>query len=307
MVGMGGAALAGAVIAGVAVAGDERPSEGQRPGRRFEFARFFGGGGRLGVSLDEVGAGDATRLGLSAERGAVVTKVEEGSAADKGGLKEGDVIVRFGGENVWSATQLARVVRETPPGRAVSVDVSRGGSVQTLSVTLAKPDRDLAFGPGGMGDFHFEMPEMADLADLPDVPVPPAIAGVPRPPHPPVPPMAPAFGPRGGRKLGLAYQELGDQLARYFKVDGGVLVTDVEEDGPAAKAGVKAGDVIVRVSGKAVKDGRDLREALRDADAGSTATLSVQREGRSMDLGVKIGAGEPPRPQRFLRRAEPGV
>ena len=140
-------------------------------------------------------------------------------------------------------------------------------------------------------DFHFEMPDLPELADLP------------APPVPPVPPMPPTFhlGPGRGRKLGLSYQELGDQLARYFKVDGGVLVTDVEEDGPAGKAGIKAGDVIVRVGGKAVKDGADLREALRDAADGSSATIGVQREGRAMDLTVKLGEGAghgPPRPRR---------
>jgi serine protease Do len=122
-------------------------------------------------------------------------------------------------------------------------------------------------------DFHFELPEVPELADLP---------------APPTPPRPPAFHLGRGRKLGLSYQELGDQLAGYFKVDGGVLVTDVEEDGPAGKAGIKAGDVIVRVGGKAVKDGGDLREAIRDAPGGSNATIGVQREGRSMDLTVKI-------------------
>ena len=108
------------------------------------------------------------------------------------------------------------------------------------------------------------------------------------PPVPPIPPGFHHFGPGRGRKLGLSYQELGDQLARYFKVEGGVLVTDVDEDGPAGKAGIKAGDVIVSVGGKAVKDGGDLREALRDAAGDGSATIGVQREGRSMDLAVKM-------------------
>ena len=114
----------------------------------------------------------------------------------------------------------------------------------------------------------------------------------PAPPHPPMPPMA--FGPRGGRKLGLAYQEMGDQLARYFKVAGGVLVTEVDEDGPAGKAGIRAGDVIVKIGGKAVKDGADVRDALRGVEPGGTATIGVQREGRAMDLSVTVG-GEAPR------------
>lgn len=289
VIGMGGAALlAGWMITDVARAGDEGEKEVRRPGRRVEVMRMLGGGGRLGVSLEEVGADDVGRLGLSAERGAVVTDVQEGSAAERAGVKEGDVIVRFGGQDVWSAAQLARLVRETPAGRTVDLEVSRGGSIQKLSVALAKPDRDrlIGVGPGGMGeDFHFEMPDLPELADLP------------APPMPPMPPMPPAFrfGPGQGRKLGLSYQELGDQLARYFKVEGGVLVTDVEENGPAGKAGIKAGDVIVRVGGKAVKDGGDLREALRDAAAGSNATIGVQREGRSMDLTVKLGEAEPAR------------
>ena len=103
---------------------------------------MLGGGGRLGVSLEEVGADDVGRLGLSAERGAVVTDVQDGSAAEKAGVQKDDVIVRFGGQEVWSAAQLARLVRETPAGRTVDLEVSRGGSVQKLSVALARPDRD---------------------------------------------------------------------------------------------------------------------------------------------------------------------
>ncbi len=277
VVGMGGAALlAGWMATSAAQAADEKERETRRP-RRMEFTRMLNGGGRLGISLEDVESSDG---------GAVVTRVEEDSAAEKAGIKEGDVIVRFAGEDVRSAAQLARVVHETPAGRTVSIDLRRGGSAQTLSVTLAKPDRDHFFGPGRMGEgFHFEMPDVPEIADFP------------APPTPPVPPMPPmdGFGFRGGRRLGLAYQELGDQLARYFKVDGGVLVTAVDEDGPAAKAGLKAGDIIVRVGGKSVKDGGDLRDAVRDAEAGSTTTIGVQREGRPMDLSVKVGSTSPRR------------
>ncbi len=143
------------------------------------------GGGRLGVSLEDVGADDVGRLGLSAERGAVVTDVQEGSAAEKAGVKDGDVIVRFGGQDVWSAAQLARLVRETPAGRTVDLEVSRGGAIQKLSVALTKPDRDRMFGvgPGGMGeDFHFEMPDLSDLPELADLPAPRCLPCLPCPP-----------------------------------------------------------------------------------------------------------------------------
>jgi len=132
-------------------------------------------------------------------------------------------------------------------------------------------------------------------------------------PHPPVPPMPPSFeggpgnhvffrGPGSGRRLGLAYQEMGEQLAKYFKAEGGVLVTDVDEDGPAAKAGVKAGDVIVSFAGKPVGDGGDLREALREASG--TVTIGVRRDGRAMDLSATLAEpdADAPRPMRRTRK-----
>ena len=80
------------------------------------------GGGRLGVSLADT-EGDV--------RGAKVRSVEEGSAAEKAGIKEDDLVVRFDGEAVRSASHLARLVGETPAGRAVPIEVTRGGATHT--------------------------------------------------------------------------------------------------------------------------------------------------------------------------------
>jgi len=296
----GAAVLAGGMTM-AAVAADEAPRE--RPGRRVERIRLAGGFGQLGVALEDVGAEDVARLKLAGERGARVTEVHEGSAAEKAGIKDGDVILQFGGDQVRSAAQLARLVRETPAGRKVEVEVSREGASQRMTVTLARPEHDVfGFGPGGFGpgEFHFKLPDI-ELPDVPDM------ADMP---HPPVPPVPPSFedgrGNRmffrslgGGRRLGLSYQELGDQLARYFKVEGGVLVTDVEADGPAGKAGVKAGDVIVSFGGKAVGDGGDLRDALREASG--SVTIGVRREGRAMDLTATLAEPDA-RPVRRTRR-----
>ena len=281
--GLGAAALLGLVTAGL-VAADESTAKDKV--RRVERIRVGGGGARLGVSLED------------GERGVVVTDVREGSAAEKAGLKKDDVVVRFAGEDVRSAAQMVRLVRETPPGRGVEVEVSRDGAAQRLTVTLAKPQGDhlMSWGPG---EFHFEMPEI----DLPD------FADMPHPPAPPAPPMIAGEGPGnhfffrrvGGPRLGIAFQEMGEQLARYFKVEGGVLVTDVAEDSPAARAGVKAGDVIVGLGGKAVKDGRDLHEAI--GGASGTVTLAVRREGRAMDLSIALPDEDESRPvRRTVRR-----
>jgi S1-C subfamily serine protease len=229
------------------------------------------------VQLEDVGKPDLARLKLAEERGALVKGVEPGTPAEKAGLKEGDVILRYQGEVIQGAVLLARLVRETPPGRTVSLEVSRAGALQKLSATVEE----------GQG-------RRIRLGDL-DIPMPPV---------PPVPPNLHwedgPFGKgrallmphldHGPRRLGIEYQEISGQLARFFKLsdERGLLVTSVDADGPAGKAGVKAGDVILKFGGKDVREAKDLRPEVAKA-AGQEVTITVQREGRTLDLKVKVG------------------
>jgi serine protease Do len=281
-------AVAFALGAGHVRAGEKGSDE--KVVKRVEVVRV-GGGAFLGVGLEDV-EGEA--------RGAKVRSVEADSPAAKAGIKEGDVVVRFDGENVRSAAQLARLVRETPAGRAVAIEVNRGSAAQKLTATLGEgPRRVHAFG----GDFAG--PEL-DL-ETPEGPMPPMPPQAPRAPHAPMPPHAFNWNwndehgllgmmPGGPRKLGIEYQEIGDQLATYFKLAGksGVLVTSVDTDGPAGKAGMKAGDVILKFEGKAVEDGGDLRDAVGAAEGGKEVAVTVQRDGRPLDL--KVTLAKPPVP-----------
>jgi serine protease Do len=267
------------------------------------------GGGRLGVSIEDP-TGDA--------RGAAVRSVEEDSAAAKAGLKEGDVIVRFDGESVRSASQLRRLVAETPAGRAVEIEVTRGGATQKLTATLGERGPGFRFFAPGDSDWSVDMPEW----DLAVPPAPPEAPGTPGAPLPPKPPKAPKavrpfawswndddglfmhkLGP-GQRKLGIEYIEMGEQLAGYFKVSGksGVLVTSVDADGPAAKAGLKAGDVVVKLGSDTVADADDLRAAVARAEGGSEVTVTVQRDGRPLELKVTLA-----KPPAVKRREARGV
>src|SRR5712691_1015664 len=117
--------------------------------------------------LEDVRAEDVARLHLPEERGAVVKDVSKGSAAEKAGLKEGDVVLSFQGEKVWSAAQLRRLVREMPPGRHVSLEVSRAGAVQRLAATLEESkDREIAFGDEGL-EIEPPLPPMPPMAPMP--------------------------------------------------------------------------------------------------------------------------------------------
>ena len=263
------------------------------------------GGGRLGVTIaDTTGDAPRSRRPLG-RRGA--------APPQKAGIQEGDVIVRFDGETVRSASQLSRLVAETPAGRAVAIEVTRGGATQKLTATLAE-------GGHGMRVFRGEGPERVELRHA-GVGDERAAAAVPL-----AAPAAAARGtPRrrwrgasrattgsdfafkmlsgGPRKLGIEYMELGEQLAAYFKLSGksGVLVTSVDADGPAAKAGLKAGDVIVKLGTDAIADGDDLRDALSEAEGGSEVAITVQRDGRPVELKVTLAKPEERRKRREAR------
>jgi serine protease Do len=245
------------------------------------------GGGKLGVRLAELQKNDLARLHLTTERGALVQSVEEGSAAEKAGLKEGDVIVGYDGEAVRSAAQLARLVHETPGGRTVSIEVSRDGARSKLAATLSE------------GAGPFQRLEGLNLAES----FPMAL--------PRVAPLMKGKGFRfdegegpqfmfrrlhpGPGKLGVHYQEVSGQLAQYFKLknESGVLVTSVDEDGPAGKAGMKAGDVVVSFGGKSIDDGEDFQAAVGAAEPGQEVAVTVQRDGRPVELKVQLaGAAE---------------
>lgn len=95
---------------------------------------------QLGVSLSTVNAQNAQRYGLSADAGAYVAAVSEGSGAAEAGLQEGDIITKFDGENVESASDLMLDVRSKNPGDKVTLDVNRNGETKQIEVTLGSDE-----------------------------------------------------------------------------------------------------------------------------------------------------------------------
>jgi predicted metalloprotease with PDZ domain len=232
------------------------------------------GAGWLGVTLKDVPAEKARDLKLPGEYGVLVESVDEDSAAAKAGLEKGDVIVEFAGERVRSAAQLRRLIRETPPGRTVSLQVIRDGQARTLTAKLQSR----------RNEFHVQVPEI----HIPEIHVAP-------------------FDYRGfnfqfgnGRpSLGISGDELTTQLASYFgvKQGKGVLVREVVVGSPAAKAGLKAGDVIVAVDGKGVATVTELRQALeiKPGEEKRKLNLTVVRDHHEQTVPVELerpGRGE---------------
>lgn len=230
--------------------------------------QVFTGGGRLGVSVRDVTDEDVKSSKLPGRSGVVIDEVSGESPAEKAGFRKGDVIAEFDGERVRSARQFARLVQETAAGRSVQASVVRDGQRTTLTVEPRDDDRI-----GILRDRAFK--ELVRPA-----PAPKAI--MPR-----VVPDIETFI-RSGRTLGVTVTDLSPQLGEHFGAKAGVLVTSVTTDSAAAKAGLKAGDVLTAVGDTTVDDAADVRRAVTRLQAGAEFTLQIVRDKRTMTLKGKM-------------------
>jgi serine protease Do len=277
-----------AIILTTSVALAQQPAPPPTPpsedfGNTFSF--FVDGGGFLGVYGEDISNENMARYHLSQARGVGITQIIPDSPAEKAGLRKDDVILRIDDENVTSVRKLNRLVSEIAPDHSVRITISRNGSEQQLSATIGKRKNfSTAAAPelfrmnprvfkweGSPRVFKWEGPLM-DGDKFPDIPDNSGDFGI-------------ILG--NGRRIGVSTMELTKQLADYFGVTGGrgVLVTSVTEDGPAAKAGVKAGDVITAVDGEAVDSPGDVARAISRKKEGEV-TLTVIRNRTQQTIRV---------------------
>lgn len=244
---------------------------------------IFTGGSRIGVSLRDVDDDDVKTSKLQTAAGAIVEEVSTGSPAEKAGMRKGDVIIEFDGERVRSVRQLTRLVQDTPEGRKVPAVLMRDG--QRVTVTI-EPRADVGFESfRSKGDFAFAVPKRA-------TPVPPAKT--------PTPDAFRFERLLGHNMLGMTLQTLSQQLGEYFGSKEGVLVSAVADDSPAAKAGVKAGDVITSFNGAPVDDPSDVRRRASSLEEGEEFTIGIVRDRKPMTLKGKLERTQPRRTYRTI-------
>ena len=228
-------------------------------------------GSYLGVGVEELTPERAKAMKMAEERGVYVTRVEAGSPAEKAGIQTGDVVLEYNGQRIEGVEQFVRMVHETPAGRRMKLLVGRDGATRTLLATLgARP----AAGPriqAGLAPLRISGFDGPDAA-LPDIP---------------------GFFYSGRTGLiGVQVETLPPQLAAYFGVKTGVLVRTVLDDSPASHAGIKAGDVIVRVDEEPVVDISDLLNLLATARAKGSCQIAMMRERKETKVQVSLEPGQ---------------
>ena len=224
----------------------------------------------LGVQTVEITKENYAKFGLAQVRGVGIEKVVENSPAANAGLQNGDVIVRFEGEEIKSVLKLTRLIGEVAPEQNAKITILRGGSEREINVTLGRRESP----PLPMGNFRFENT--------------PALPTLPRTPQTPTVPFPPIGGGdrdvfvwhgAASRQIGVGVTALTKQLSDYFGVPEGrgLLINNVRENSPAANAGLKAGDIIVEIEGKEVKGQMDLIRALGEKKEGDVS-LNIVRD-----------------------------
>ena len=199
--------------------------------------------GRIGVGIAEVTKDVAEPLGLPRAAGALVRNVESGGPAEKGGIEVGDIILRFDGKPIERSTDLPRMVGNTKPGSRVALTVWRKGANRELTVTVAEmaPEQTARTGPNG---------------------------------NRPAPAPGAGAAPQSNA-LGLVVADIPEDRRNALRIKGGVLVEGA--DGAAARAGLRAGDVILSLNNQDVTGAKQFNEAVAKLDRTKTHIMLVRR------------------------------
>jgi S1-C subfamily serine protease len=231
----------------------------------------------LGIDTHDIDSERATALKLKDTHGAEIVTIDHDAPANKAGLKLHDVVLEMNGTRVDGAEQLKRMLRETPPGHTVNFVISRDGQEQKVSVEMA----DRAKVEANAWSKHFTVPDPSQE------PVMDGLAA----------PSSRWFGngffgvfTSNGLYVGADVDVLSTQLANYFGVsDGtGLLVKSVDENSPAATAGLKAGDVITRVNNSAMASRSDWLKVLH-TNRGKAVQITVVRNRKEQILNMLAG------------------
>jgi membrane-associated protease RseP (regulator of RpoE activity) len=258
--------LALLVSAATAVAGDEK--------------------GYLGVVLQDISPSMAKALQIDEKTGVMVNEVVDDSPAARAGLEDGDIILSFNGEKITDYGDLTNAVRKTSPGDEVEVVVLRAGQKRNFDVEVGQHEAKNVFFMSGDGDVHaphFEHFEsdggnvwvMSDDEDGVTWNV-----------------KKNDFVHSSDRGyMGVHLDDINEQMGEYFGVEGGegALVTEVVEDSPAAAAGLKAGDVIVRLGGNEIDSPATLHKVIAGTEPEQQMAVEVVRKGEVKSLNLTLG------------------
>jgi predicted metalloprotease with PDZ domain len=232
--------------------------------------------GYLGVDVSDVDADKAQALKLKDVHGAVITLIDHDAPAGQVGLKVNDVVVAINGQNIDNADALRRMLRDIPPGRKISLEISRDGNIQTMAVQLV--DRKA---------MEHDIWARLDMG----------VDGIAPPAPPPAMGLTGSDAPISGGfhislftstlNVGALVEPLTSQMADYLGVSGGLMVKQVARKSEAAAAGFKAFDVIIKVGTDSINTSADWDRDLR-SNRGKPVQVTILRDRKQQILTLQV-------------------
>ena len=209
-----------------------------------------------------------------------IVEVDKDSPAEIADIEEGDIVVEFDGEEVIDKELLAKMIRMRKPGETVTIKIERNGESKDVKVKLGELTEE-----GIWSEFESKFPtlfapskEKLEVWRVPEMARPDVFR----------------FGFEHRKFIGVRIQDLSPELSEFFGIDEGtgILVSSVEKDGPADKAGLKVGDVIIRADGERMESGQDLVDLIQDKEAGDKITIELLRDKKKRTIEVEVDEEE---------------
>ena len=207
--------------------------------------------GRIGVTIQEITRELAESFKLPKAAGALVTSVEKGSPADKAGVQVSDVILKFDGKPVTSSSDLPRVVAQTRPGSKATMEIWRNGAGKDVAITVG------------------EMPEdrTAQRSSKRESAKPGNVIA----------------------RLGLLLSELTAEQRKDLGISGGLLIEEAQ--GPALKAGIRRGDVLMAINNQDVKSIDQINQLMAQYEKARSVALLIKRGDGSLYVPLRLDGG----------------
>lgn len=217
------------------------------------------------------------------EKGAYVVEVNKGTPAEDAGVKKDDVIIKIDGKTMTGYRGVVKYVMDKKPGDQITLVVTRNGKEKNIKAKLtSKPKEKKAKDILKILSPELSLLDIEGLENLPKLEEE----------------LLEKFSKESVQKLlqetkgaflGVYLQDLGEELAEYFKVKKGALITGIVDDSPAEAAGLNAGDVIIEIANEKVEDIASLRKILAKKESGDKVKVKFMRDKKEKTLEVKLG------------------
>jgi C-terminal processing protease CtpA/Prc len=243
-----------------------------------------GGGGWLGIGIQELDSKIRTKLDIDSDiEGILITEIYDDSPAEEAGLQKHDILVSIDGEEGKDLSDFVNLIKANAPGADVEIQIYRDGKMKTVGATLGKRENTFIWkgleGLEGLKGLE-ALEGLEGLKALEHIVIPQIDIGMS------------SWGRRG--RLGVFIEDVTGDLADYFEIPGGegVLVEGIVEDSPAEAAGIKAGDIIYKVDGRAICCTEELVASIAKMEADEETPVVLIRKGNEVVVQVVVAESE---------------